>query len=280
MSQDAEVRQLREAFRQARDEAHLMRSSLVAEADALRAELQHVRQQAAQREAVRVEEREELVRAYEAMLGDVKSGIMSSYTRGFGLLGGEAPPAFTPVQDVPCQQMGNYAAALETQITSVHKHSKKYIERHRALAASMTGFGLSLTQLANCESEINASLAKALSQMGLCVDRLSNLYTEQAAKENAAFEEPMKDYIRVLAQAKQAIAALHRGEASKAAQSLHAGDNEWQTQAAPFAREIRSWPNLMLRWWERSSKSTGVTAFAVFFVCIFSAYNSTAVRSH
>ena len=144
---------------------------------------------------------------YEAMLGDVKSGILSSYTRGFGLLGGEAPPAFTPVQDVPCQQMGNYAAALETQITSVHKHSKKYIERHRALAASMTGFGLSLTQLANCESEINASLAKALSQMGLCVDRLSSLYTEQAAKENAAFEEPMKDYIRVLAQVKQAIGA-------------------------------------------------------------------------
>ena len=64
--------------------------------------------------------------------------------------------------------MGNYAAALETQITAVHKHSKKYIEhtvtasvtfgynprymwlqvhkhskkyieRHRSLASSMTG---------------------------------------------------------------------------------------------------------------------------------------------
>lgn len=144
---------------------------------------------------------------YAAMLTDVRSGLLSSYSRGFSLLGGEAPPAFTPVQDIPCQQMGNYAAALETQVTAVHKHSKKYIERHRALAASMTGFGLSLTQLANCESEINASLAKALSQMGLCVDRLSNLYTEQASKENDSFEEPMKDYIRILAQCKQAIAA-------------------------------------------------------------------------
>ena len=148
----------------------------------------------------------------EALLGDVRSGLLSSYARGLGgLLGGEPPssPAlkFAPSVDVPCQQMGNYAAALETQITSVHKHSKKYIDRHRTLAASMTGLGLSLTQLANCESEINASLAKALSQMGLCVDRLSSLYTEQAVKENAAFEEPMKDYIRVLAQAKQAIAA-------------------------------------------------------------------------
>ena len=133
----------------------------------------------------------------------------------------------------------------------MHKHSKKYIERHRSLASSMTGFGLSLTQLANCESEINGSLAKALSQMGLCVDRLSSLYTEQASKpdpnpnpnpkpypnpspnpkptpsphprphpspnpnhphpnpneqaskENEAFEEPMRDYIRMLAQCKQ-----------------------------------------------------------------------------
>jgi len=142
-----------------------------------------------------------------SVLTDVKSGLLSSYTRGFSILGGEAPPAFKPVQDVPCQQMGNYAAALETQIMAVHKHSKKYIERHRSLASSMTGFGLSLTQLANCESEINGSLAKALSQMGLCVDRLSNLYTEQASKENEAFEEPMRDYVRMLAQCKQAIAA-------------------------------------------------------------------------
>lgn len=142
-----------------------------------------------------------------SVLTDVKSGLLSSYARGFSMLGGETPPAFKPVQDVPCQQMGNYAAALETQITAVHKHSKKYIERHRSLASSMTGFGLSLTQLANCESEINGSLAKALSQMGLCVDRLSSLYTEQASKENEAFEEPMRDYIRMLAQCKQAIAA-------------------------------------------------------------------------
>jgi len=141
-----------------------------------------------------------------SLMTDVKSGLLSSYTRGFSLLGGDAP-GFRPIPDVPCQQMGNYAAALETQITAVHKHSRKYIERHRSLASSMTGFGLSLTQLANCESEINASFAKALSQMGLCVDRLSNLYTEQASKESEAFEEPMKGYIRLLTQCKQAIAA-------------------------------------------------------------------------
>ena len=123
------------------------------------------------------------------------------------MLGGETPPAFKPVQDVPCQQMGNYAAALETQITAVHKHSKKYIERHRSLASSMTGFGLSLTQLANCESEINGSLAKALSQMGLCVDQLARAYDDHAAAEAAAFEEPIKDYVRLLGQARQAIGA-------------------------------------------------------------------------
>ena len=43
------------------------------------------------------------------------------------------------MQDVPCQQMGNYAAALETQITAVHKHSKKYIE-HTVTASVTFGY--------------------------------------------------------------------------------------------------------------------------------------------
>ena len=84
--------------------------------------------------------------------------------------------------------MANYAAAVESQVAAAHRHSKRYIERHKAFGESMTGFGLSLTQLAQCETEINGSLARALSQMGLTVDRLASLYGEQAAKEGAAFE--------------------------------------------------------------------------------------------
>jgi len=141
-------------------------------------------------------------------LSDVKNGLLSSYSKSMSLFGGEGvSAAFTPVEDVPCQQMANYAAAVQGQVTAVHKHSKSYIDRHRALGQSMTGFGLALTQLANCETAINESLAKGISSMGLCVGRLSATYSELAEREADAFEEPMKEYIRLLTAVKTAIAA-------------------------------------------------------------------------
>jgi sorting nexin-1/2 len=156
-----------------------------------------------------------------SMLTDVKSGLFS-YSRSLAKLSSEPAVSFKPTDDVACAQMSNYADAMETQVTAVHKHSKRFIERHRALAGSMSGFGLSLTQLANCEAEINASLAKSLSTMGMCVDRMSNLYDEQASREGAAFEEPMRDYIRMIGQCKQAVGARAAALASlnEAARSL------------------------------------------------------------
>ena len=43
--------------------------------------------------------------------------------------------------------------------------------------------------------------------MGLCVGRLSATYTELAERETAVFDEPMKEYVRVLSSVKTAIAA-------------------------------------------------------------------------
>jgi len=145
--------------------------------------------------------------AYMPSLGDMKQGLLSSYTRSLSMLSTDTPPAPAAVADVACQQMSNYTTALETELSSVHKHSKRFIERHRALASSMSGFGLSLTKLASCESEINPSLAKGLSTMGLSIDRMSALYEEQALKGAAAFEDPMKEYLRLISQCKHAIAA-------------------------------------------------------------------------
>ena len=79
-------------------------------------------------------------------------------------------------------------AAAALQVTTVHKHSKAYIERHRALGTSMTGLGLALTQLSSCEQPINDSLSKGISHMGLCVGRLSATYSERADREESTFE--------------------------------------------------------------------------------------------
>lgn len=121
----------------------------------------------------------------------------------------------------------------------MHKHSKKFIDRHRSLAGSMSGFGLSLTQLANCEAEINASLATSLSTMGLCVDRMSNLYDEQASREGAAFEEPLRDYIRMIGQCKQAVGARAAALASlnEAARSLAAKRERYEALRGRASKE-------------------------------------------
>ncbi len=141
-------------------------------------------------------------------LSDVRSGLYSVGSRSMSLLGGEAAPAsFTPLTDLPCQQMGNYTSAVQGQVASVHKHARAYIERHRALGASMTGFGLALTQLADCERTINESLATGISSMGLCVGRLSATYAELAERETNTFDEPMKEYVRILSSVKAAIAS-------------------------------------------------------------------------
>ena len=138
---------------------------------------------------------------------EVKAGLFSLSRKSQALFDVEGSASFIPVADVPCQQMSNYATALQAQVSAVHKHSKAYVERHKALGQSLTGFGLALTQLATCEREINASLSTGISQMGLTVGKLSATYAEQAEAETRVFEEPMKEYIRLLAAVKHAIGA-------------------------------------------------------------------------
>ena len=144
---------------------------------------------------------------YATMMSDVKAGLFSSYNKTVSLVAGETSASFVPVPDVPCQQMGNYATALQAQVTAVHKHSKAYVDRNKALGQSMTGFGLALTQLATCEREVNESLSVGISHMGLCVGKLSATYAEQADAETRVFEEPMREYVRVLGAVKHAIGA-------------------------------------------------------------------------
>ena len=139
---------------------------------------------------------------------DAKSGLLSASTKMASLCSGtDSSASYTPVTDVPCQQMSNYATALQGQVTSVHKHSKAYVEKHKTLATSLTSFGAALTQLSHCESSINESLSRGIQAMGDCVGQISSTYGEQAEREAGAFEEPMKHYVRLLSSVKAAIHA-------------------------------------------------------------------------
>ena len=166
----------------------------------------------------------------QSLATETKASLFTAYNKGLSYFNseGSGPSAgFEPAQDLPCQQMANYATALQGQVTSVHKHSKSYIERNKALGQSMTGFGLALTQLSNCESAINESLSRGISHMGLTVGRLSATYAEKAEREQQTFEEPMKHYVRLLGAVKTAIAAReHALKSYNSASSGLAGKKE------------------------------------------------------
>jgi len=188
--------------------------------------------------------------AFMSTVADVKQGAYSSASRLSSYFTSDGPPpSFEPLADMPLMQMSNYTTALQAQVQAVHKHSKSYMERHAALSSSMTSFGLALTQLANCEAEVSTSLATGLSQMGLSVDRLSTLYAEQAGREKVTFDEPIKDYVRLLASCKQAIStrdsalrAFNSASAAAAAkkdklEKLRAAGGK-EDKASALAREL------------------------------------------
>jgi len=188
--------------------------------------------------------------AFMSTVTDMKQGAYSSASRLSSYFTSDGPPpTFEPVADMPLLQMANYTTALQAQVQAVHKHSKSYMDRHSSLSSSMTSFGLALTQLANCEAEVSTSLAKGLSQMGITVDRLASLYSDQAGQEKQTFDEPMKDYVRLLGSCKNAIStresalrAFNNASASVASKKdkleklRSAGGKE--DKAAALAREL------------------------------------------
>jgi len=182
-------------------------------------------------------------------LAEMKTGLLSVGTRSLSLFSEGAPSSFTPVEDVEGQKMANYTTAVQGQVASVHKHAHSYIDRHRALGTSMTGFGSALRQLAECERNINESLANGIGAMGLCVGKLSSTYSELAERETTVFDEPMKEYVRILASVKAAIGARDGAlRAYNAAQSAMLGKKERleklrasggkEEKAAALAREL------------------------------------------
>eukprot|EP00164_Ancoracysta_twista_P004810 GFYU01006530.1.p1 GENE.GFYU01006530.1~~GFYU01006530.1.p1 ORF type:complete len:434 (-),score=165.52 GFYU01006530.1:176-1477(-) len=106
--------------------------------------------------------------------------------------------------DEQLDSMKAYATNLETQIVAAHKHSEKLIKRRRELATGLSEFGLSFTLLGNCES---GKLQTALTKLGTVADRLCIMSQEQADNEVQNFEEPLKDYCRIVASFKEASKA-------------------------------------------------------------------------
>lgn len=105
--------------------------------------------------------------------------------------------------DVEIEEMMAYMDGLEPIIAGLYKHAHGLTKRAREIADGLFEFGVSFTQLG--KSEENESLQEGLYYIGECADQLSLLAAEHAEKEAIHFEEPISDYIRLVAAAKTAL---------------------------------------------------------------------------
>jgi len=125
------------------------------------------------------------------------SSMMSAATSGGG--SGAMPKS---TEDTQIEEITSYVQSLEAQMLNVAKHTAVLVKRGRDLSQGLFEFGLAFTMLGEHETEV---LTGAMAQMGHTADQLSLIAAEQVEKEQLSFEEPILDYIQMLAAVKEAI---------------------------------------------------------------------------
>mmetsp|Transcript_6314 Transcript_6314/g.7959 ORF Transcript_6314/g.7959 Transcript_6314/m.7959 type:complete len:433 (+) Transcript_6314:299-1597(+) len=105
-------------------------------------------------------------------------------------------------EDEKFEQIAKYINGLEPQTAAVHKHAHGLVKRSRDMVQSLYNVGVAFTLLGQTES---GSLGSALGQLGQCADKLSVVASVEADKESQFFEEPLKDYVRMLGSVKQTL---------------------------------------------------------------------------
>lgn len=104
--------------------------------------------------------------------------------------------------DVKFDEVMKYIIQLETQMQNVAKHTSSLVKQNRAMANALFEFGQAFTWLGQSEGD---GLGAALTQVGNTADQLSVLATENAEAEAVHLEEPLEEYVRLLAAVKAAL---------------------------------------------------------------------------
>ncbi len=104
------------------------------------------------------------------------------------------------------EEINLYITTLESQMKNVVQHTSSLVKKGKETANGLFEFGLAFTLLGQSETD---ALGGALTQMGHTADTLSVLSAEQAEKESSSFEDPMVDYIRLIASVKSALSKRH-----------------------------------------------------------------------
>ena len=128
------------------------------------------------------------------------NGASSGSGSGEGAGGGdllEKSPA-----DIKIIEISQYIFALEKQMQNVAKHSEFLVKRSRETATAIFEFSQSLTYLGQSEGD---SLGTALTKVGATAANLEKTATTHAELEATELEEPLAEYVRLIASVKVAI---------------------------------------------------------------------------
>jgi sorting nexin-1/2 len=104
--------------------------------------------------------------------------------------------------DIKTEEIAQYVAALEKQLTSVSKHAENLVKRSRDTALAFYEFGQSFTFMGQSEGD---TVGAALSQLGTTADCLAGNAHTFAEAEVVKLVEPLEEYTRMLQSIKHAM---------------------------------------------------------------------------
>lgn len=113
--------------------------------------------------------------------------------------------------DLKIDEIAEYINKLEAHMTTLTKHVSSLLKRQREMAAAMRDFGQAYTYFGQAEGD---ALGTALIQVGTAAEELAVTNSDGVDSSITRFEEPLLEYVRILASVK---AALSRREAKKQA---------------------------------------------------------------
>jgi len=123
------------------------------------------------------------------------SGIMS----GLGSGAGGAKTA----EDISFEEVNSYVTELEPLLGAVVRHTQALIKRRRDLTNCFYEFGISFSLLGQAESD---ALGGALTRFGGVAEKVAIFTNALADGERMYFEEPIKDFMRVITSVKEVLA--------------------------------------------------------------------------
>jgi sorting nexin-1/2 len=137
-------------------------------------------------------------------------------------------------EDVEFDEVSLYIEGLEKKMQVVYKHTHSLAKRNKDIANGLREFSGAFKTLGKSEA---GELGIGLTQMSVTMHKLSILSVDQAEQEIISFEEPIQDYLRIIAGMKFAVAK--RSEAKAAWDAARAELDTKQKQADMSAGDLQ-----------------------------------------